>query len=221
MKTIFCISGLGADERAFSKLKVDGYQLKVIQWRQPLPKESIEAYAARMMEEVDEENPILMGLSFGGMVCIEIAKQINVKKIIIISSIKSYKELPVWMKTVAALRLNKIVPMRSNIKFTHSIQNHFLGIATPEEKAVVAVSRNKHNKEYLKWAVDKVVNWRNNWQHPDIFHIHGDADRMFPVKKLQAIHIIKKGGHFMIMNRAEEVSSYINQSLSGNSSPVV
>lgn len=205
---------MGADERAFSKLKVDGYRLKVIQWLQPLPKESIEAYAARMMEEVDEKNPILMGLSFGGMVCIEIAKQIDVKKIIIISSVKSYKELPVWMKTVAVLRLNKIVPIRSNVKITHPIQNHFLGISTPEEKAIVAVSRNKHNKQYLEWAVDKVVNWRNNWQHPAIFHVHGDADKMFPVKRLQAAQIIKGGGHFMIMNRAEEVSLFINQSLS-------
>lgn len=112
MKTIYCISGLGADERAFSKLNVEAYQLKVIPWLQPLQKETIEAYAKRMMVAIDEENPILMGLSFGGMLCIEISKQIAVQKIIIISSIKSYTELPLWMKAAGRLKLNKIVPIR-------------------------------------------------------------------------------------------------------------
>lgn len=213
MKTIYCISGLGADERAFSKLNVEGYQLKVIPWLQPLPKETIEAYAKRMMAAIDEENPVLMGLSFGGMLCIEISKQIPVQKIIIISSIKSYTELPLWMKAAGRFKLNKIVPVRSNHKLSLSLQNHFLGITTKEEKEIVAVSRRKHNTKYIQWAVDKILNWKNDWQPPVIFHIHGDKDRMFPVKRIQPTYIIKNGSHFMIMNRAEEVSVCINQSL--------
>ncbi len=213
MKTIYCISGLGADARAFSKLNIEAYQLKVIQWLQPLPKETIEEYAKRMRAEIKEENPVLMGLSFGGILCIEISKQIPVQKIIIISSVKSYRELPLWMKAVGHLKLNKIVPIRSNHKFSLSLQNHFLGITTKEEKEVVAVSRKKHNAKYIQWAVDKVINWRNNWQPPVIFHIHGDKDRMFPVKRIKPTYTIKNGGHFMIMNRAAEVSVFINQSL--------
>lgn len=213
MKTIYCISGLGADERAFSKLNIEAYQLKVIQWLQPLPKETIEEYATRMRAEINEENPVLMGLSFGGMLCIEISKQIPVQKIIIISSVKSYQELPLWMKAVGHLKLNKIAPIRSNHKLSLSLQNHFLGITTKEEKEIVAVSRKKHNTKYVQWAVDKVVNWKNNWQHPAIFHIHGDKDRMFPVKRIKPTYTIKNGGHFMIMNRADEVSVFINQSL--------
>jgi pimeloyl-ACP methyl ester carboxylesterase len=100
MKTIYCISGLGADERAFSKLKIKDFKLKVINWLMPEPNETIEHYATRMRATITEENPVLMGLSFGGMICTEIAKQIPVEKIIIISSIKSSKELPLWMKTV-------------------------------------------------------------------------------------------------------------------------
>jgi len=114
MNIIYCISGLGVDERAFSNLRIDGYQLKVIQWIEPLKNETLYRYAKRMSEEIDTENPILMGLSFGGMMCIEIAKQIPVSKVIIISSIKSSLELPTWMKTVAWLKLNKILPVGSS-----------------------------------------------------------------------------------------------------------
>ena len=213
MKTIFCISGLGADEKAFSKLQLEGYRLQVIQWKQPLKNESLEAYAARMRQEIDEPNPVLMGLSFGGMVSVEIAKQIPVQKIIIISSIKSAQELPLWMRTVARLKLNKIVPVRSNYKLTSFIQNHFLGISTPEEKALVAQSRRKANTHYIQWSVDKIVNWKNTWRPPVIIHIHGDNDKMFPIKNIHADYVVKHGGHFMIMNKAPEVSVLIQSAL--------
>ncbi len=210
---IYCISGLGADERAFSKLIIEGYQLHVIQWLKPLAKETIAQYAARMRETIAEENPVLMGLSFGGIICTEIAKQITVKKIILISSVKSLHELPRWMWVVAKLRLNKMVPLKRTSKFSTQIQNFFLGISTPEEKAIVAVSRKKDNTEYIHWAVNEVINWKNSWQHQAIFHIHGDKDKIFPVKRVNATYVIKNAGHFMIMNRAEEVSIYINQIL--------
>src|SRR5436190_16440913 len=102
--------------------------------------ESLQQYAERMRAEINEEEPVLMGLSFGGMVCTEIAKQIPVKKIILISSVKSSKELPGWMKTVAALKLNKIVPLRST-RLTQPIQNRMLGVQTEEEKNLVACFR--------------------------------------------------------------------------------
>jgi len=214
MKTIYCISGLGADERAFSKLKIDGYRLRVIPWLMPLKNETIQAYATRMRAEIKEENPTLMGLSFGGMVCTEIAKQIPVAKIILISSIKSSKELPLWMKTVATLKLNKIVPLKST-RLTQPIQNRMLGIQSEEEKTLVASLRREADRPYINWAVNQAINWKNDWQHPNTFHIHGDKDNMFPIKNIKADHLVKNGGHFMIMNRAAEVSNCINSILNG------
>ncbi len=212
MKTIFCISGLGADERAFSKLAIKGYDLKVIKWLMPLPGETIEHYAERMRAGITEENPILMGLSFGGMVCTEIAKQIPVKKLILISSIKSSQELPGWMKTVAKLRLNKIFPMRST-KLTQPFQNRMLGVSTKEEKELVYQFRRKVDLPYTTWAVNQAINWKNDWKHPEIYHIHGDNDNMFPIKNIKPTFTIKNGGHFMVMNKAEEVSACINSIL--------
>ena len=213
MKTIYCISGLGADERAFSKLVVHGYQLKVIKWLMPLADESVQDYAKRMRAEITEADPVLMGLSFGGMICTEIAKQVPVKKIIIISSIKSAAELPLWLKTAAKLRLNKILPLRST-KLTEPLQNRILGVSTPEEKNLVRQFRKKADLPYTNWAVHQAINWKNDWEHPEIFHIHGDRDNLFPIKYVKPTFVVKNGGHFMIMNRAEEVSYYINDILS-------
>lgn len=209
MKTIYCISGLGADEKAFSKLSIEGYKLHFINWLKPLPNETLQQYATRMREPIKEDNPTLIGLSFGGIMCTEIAKQIPVQKIIIISSIKSSQELPFWLKAVGKLSLHKIFPLRST-KLTAPFQNNFLGVHTTEDKKIAEHYRRNADMVYTKWAVDKVVNWKNDWQHPNLFHIHGDKDKMFPPKYIKPTYFIKGGGHFMIMNKADEVSRYIN-----------
>ncbi len=213
MKTIYCISGLGADERAFSRLKINGYQLVYLPWLLPEKMESIENYALRMRAGIKEDNCIIMGLSFGGMIAIEIAKLIPVKKIILISSIRTMDELPNWMKGIALLNLNKMFSMRSR-KIFEPIQNRFLGITNNSDEIEMVRSYRKNAPLiYTNWAINEVVNWRNNFLHPSIFHIHGDADKMFPIKNLSPNYIVKGGGHFMIMNKADEVSTYINSIL--------
>src|SRR4029078_2179179 len=106
-RTIYCISGLGTDERIFSKLRPVGYTLKYIPQLLPNSQESIIAHAARLAEFIKEDNAILLGVSFGGILGIEISKIKPIQKLIIISGIKSSTELPGWMKVVGKLKLNR------------------------------------------------------------------------------------------------------------------
>ena len=212
MKIIYCISGLGADERAFSNLKIHGHTMVYLPWLQPLEKETIEHYATRMSAGIKEENPVLLGLSFGGMMCIEISKILQVSKIILVSSVKSATELPGWMRRSGKLGLNKFFSMR-NYKIMEPIQNRILGVSTAEEKEMIRNYRKKEHIVYTNWAVNEAINWRNNWHPPILFHIHGDNDKLFPIKNISPTHIVKGGGHFMIMNKAAEVSRFINEIL--------
>ena len=116
------------------------------------------------------------------------------------------------MKAAATLKLNKIVPLRST-KLTQPIQNRMLGIQSEEEKTLVASLRKEADLPYTNWAVNQAINWKNDWKHSNIYHIHGDNDNMFPIKNIKADYTIKNGGHFMIMNRAAEVSDCINSIL--------
>ena len=79
MKHIYCISGLGADERVFSKFQFPEHELHFIKWIIPEKKESIQSYAQKLIGQVQDDYPILIGLSFGGMMCIEMAKRIKTK----------------------------------------------------------------------------------------------------------------------------------------------
>ena len=209
MKTIYCISGLGADERAFSRLDIPGHTMVYLPWLMPFKDETIEAYAKRMSVGITTEKPILMGLSFGGMMSIEMAKFIEVEKVILISSISQASGLPVWLKRSGKFNLNKLFPMRS-FRILEPIQNIFLGITDPAEKQMVRYYRKNSPTAYNNWAINEVLHWRNSWQPPVLFHIHGDNDHTFPIKYVSPTHIVKGGGHFMIMNKAAEVSAFIN-----------
>jgi hypothetical protein len=42
-------------------------------------------------------------------------------------------------------------------------------------------------------------------------HIHGDNDKIFPVKKIKPTHIIEGGTHMMIYNRAKEIGGCVEK----------
>lgn len=207
-QTIHCISGLGADEKVFKNLTISGCRLNYIPWLKPYKREKIAVYAERMAAQIKEPSPIILGVSFGGMMGIEIAKLMEVKRLIIISSIKSVNELPSWMRIVGKMNLNKLLPTRS-FKYTEKVDNNRLGVTTIEEREMVRAYRRSADPVYLEWAINEVVNWKNNWQPENIVHIHGDMDKIFPVKKVSAHHIVKEGTHMMIYNRAAEIGDYI------------
>jgi pimeloyl-ACP methyl ester carboxylesterase len=208
VKTIYCISGLGADERVFNKIAVPGYVLQPLPWKIPQKKETLQQYAQRMLEGIKEEKPVLMGLSFGGMMSIEIAKLVEVEKVIIISSVKSVNELPGWMKLAGRLKLNKMVPLKS-FKVMEPVQNYKLGVTNEEERRMAIEYRRSADSRYTNWAINQVLNWKNNWQPPGICHIHGTKDRMFPIKKINPDFTVNEGGHLMIMNKADEINRYL------------
>jgi pimeloyl-ACP methyl ester carboxylesterase len=211
-KKIYCISGLGADEKIFTNLRLKGYELKHIPWLRPHKAEKIEAYAARMAALIKEDDAVLLGVSFGGMMGIEIARQRPLKKLILVSSIKSVQELPRWMQIAGKLKLNRVLPVRSS-SFTEKIDNRRLGVSNEEEKAMVKAYRRSADFVYLEWAVEQILNWKNIWLPANIVHIHGDKDKIFPVKKIKADYIINGATHLMIYNRAAEISECISKEL--------
>jgi len=208
MKKIYCISGLGSDEKIFARIRVDGYELVHIPWLIPEKNEPIDIYAKRMSKNITSEQPVLMGLSFGGMMCVEISKILPVEKLVLVSSIKSYKEMPGWMKGAGRLRLDKIIPLRP-YRLLEPLENYNMGVSNAEDLEMVRRYRKNVQQDYLNWAVHQILNWKNDWQPEHLFHIHGDADRIFPIKKVQPTYTVNGGGHFMIYNQA----SLINESL--------
>lgn len=212
-KAIYCISGLGADEKIFANLRVnEGYKLVHMPWTSPEANDTIETYAARMASQLPEKDAIVIGVSFGGMIGIEIARQRSLQKLILISSIKSVNELPRWMRVAGRLKLNKFLPTKS-FKFTERIDNNRLGVSSIAERDMVRAYRQSADQVYLRWAINEILNWKNDWVPGNVVHIHGGKDRIFPASIIKAAHIINDATHMMIYNRGADVSDIINKEL--------
>jgi pimeloyl-ACP methyl ester carboxylesterase len=98
MTTIHCISGIGADERVFHRLSLPGFRLKHIKWILPDKKDTISTYAQKLLPQIEEENPVLLGVSFGGMVAVEMARLIPVSHIFLVYSAKTRFEIPFYYR---------------------------------------------------------------------------------------------------------------------------
>ena len=81
MKYAYLFSGLGADHRAFQYLDVPGYAMIHVKWIEQEKNETLERYVKRLAKQITMPNPVFIGLSFGGMVAIEVAKIVATEKL--------------------------------------------------------------------------------------------------------------------------------------------
>lgn len=209
---MYIFSGLGADERVFQKLDFSGLDVTFVNWIIPLEKESIEQYATRLLDQILSKNPIVIGLSFGGIMAVEIAKQIETKKIILIAFAKTKDEIPFYFRSVGKLNLHKILPS-SLLRSSNFMTNWFFGTTSLGDKQLLKQILIDTNPVFLKWALDKVAKWKNVDQPKNIFHIHGDSDRILPLQFVKADVIVKKGGHLMTLDKAEELTRILRKEL--------
>ena len=56
---------------------------------------------------------------------------------------------------------------------------------------------------YLEWAVSSLLNWKQEEHRPDLIHIHGDKDNVFPIENISNCIKIKGGKHEMIILKAK------------------
>jgi pimeloyl-ACP methyl ester carboxylesterase len=215
-KHLYLISGMGADERIFRYLRFPAdYTVHYLAWIPPMPGETFPAYAARMAERIEHEDVTLVGVSFGGMLSVEIARQRPVRKVVLISSIKSTAEKPPYMAWVRKTGLLLLLRLPDTIIFTRRkpLVKLFLNAETSEELELLADYMNKTSYDYLRWGIRVVVNWQNDFIPTAIVHIHGAKDRTFPLKFIKADYTIPTGGHFMVYNRAAEINEILGREL--------
>lgn len=212
MKKIYVLSGIGADASAFGKVTFGGYSPLFIQWIPPQRKESIAMYSARLLPQIKEENPILLGLSFGGIMAIEIAQKIPVQKIIQISSITSSQHISSFMKTIGKMGLHKIAPFKM-VNSPNPVTSKIFGVHTKEEKAILYHILQNSDKDFTKWALGEIPKWKNPpIEHCPVISIHGEKDQIFPLGNRKCDYVLS-GGHSLPLTHTKELSDILSQVL--------
>jgi pimeloyl-ACP methyl ester carboxylesterase len=211
-KELYIFSGLGADERIFQLLDFSGFSTTFVKWIVPQDKETIEQYATRLLDQITTTKPTLIGLSFGGLIAVEVAKQIDTEKVILIASAKTKNEIPFYYRFAGQLKIHRLLPTRL-LKSSNFVTNWFFGTSSTFDKQLLKQILIESDPTFLKWAIDKVARWTNQTQTKNLFHIHGTSDRILPLSFLKCNYTIKNGGHLMTLNKADELNQILRQQI--------
>jgi len=213
---LYCIPGLGADERLFRNLKPEAYQLKFIHWVKPDAEDTLETYAEKLIAQIDQTQPFsLLGVSLGGIIATILSGKINPIHVFVISSLKSSKEVPFAFKVLNALKVKFLfnAKLLKNIKPLIGV---FFGKMNRTDQHLVFKMIDDADELFLPWAAAAIIAWKSNDAYTPfhkIVQIVGDKDLVFRYSKIKNCKVIKGGTHVMILNRAKEINEIINQTL--------
>lgn len=207
---IFAISGLGADKRVFEDLTLN-YELTYIDWISPHKNENIMAYSKRLIAEykIDNYSTIgIIGLSFGGLIATEISKIVKPTFTILISSVSTKDELSIGLRLLGKSKIIEFIPHQC-FRIPKPIAHFMFGT---KRKKMLNTILNQSDLFFTKWAIIELLNWQNKTLISPLIKISGTKDKLLPPKGINYF-LIEKGEHFMIVDRAKEISTLLNQLL--------
>lgn len=213
MKKVYCISGLGADERIFQNLSIPGVELVHVPWAAYNKRDDAHTYAKKMCAQIEEENPTIIGLSFGGMLSVEIAKMHKAEKCFVVSTAKTKDELMRGVGGVFAFLVKHDLIPAKLLTFPNFLLYSRFGAVTKEEKKLLSNIIRGTDPHFVKWALRALVMWENKSYPENVVHIHGTDDRIIMPGNIKADFWIEGGTHIMMYNRADEIGKIIGDNL--------
>ena len=188
---------------------------QVIEHLTPVKGQSITQYAERVATHIDTSRPFaLVGTSLGGIISMELSRILKPEKIVLIASIKTRQEMPVFIRSMRLLNLHRLIS-GNRFKNFNSLMVKRLDSRGDSPAAGMILQMTKDcSPVFIEWAVNAIVNW-----HPpttyrnDIVHIHGTNDQLFPIKKIRNAIPIQNGSHVMNMTMSYEVNKALLQAL--------
>ncbi|TYZ08944.1 alpha/beta hydrolase [Hymenobacter lutimineralis] len=207
----YLLPGLGADERVFQNLQplLQG-TAHVLPWLTPTTGETLPRYVARMAEGVDPTQPcILVGVSFGGLVALEMRRIRPLARVVLISSIPDASCLPPLLRLIRNTGIYKLFPPQW-LKLLPRAGQWYFGVKNGREYELFKQILRDMEPVYTRWAIDQLLRWDSTDTGGQSLQILGTQDRVFPPGPTPVDYLIPGGGHFMVLSHAPEISRVLN-----------
>ncbi|WP_452223396.1 alpha/beta hydrolase [Lacinutrix chionoecetis] len=199
---VYLMPGMAANPSIFDNISLPENLFKThkLHWEIPLKNETLSDYALRMTKKIKHDNVVLLGVSFGGILVQEMSKHIKLRKLFVVSSVKTKHELPKRFKVLKATRAYKLLPtqLAGNIDL---LAKFAFGDLIKRRIDLYKKYLSVNDKYYLDWSISQVINWNQTEIIPEAIHIHGEKDIVFPHHCLGDCITIKNGTHIMIIDK--------------------
>jgi pimeloyl-ACP methyl ester carboxylesterase len=206
--TIYGISGLGADERVFKHLELN-QEIEPVRWIEPRIGESIKSYALRLSDQIKDEEFILIGVSFGGLMAVELNKILKPRLTILISSAETRNDLRRVYRLIGKIGIINLIP--SFMINPPKIMMYWLFGA--RNRRLLGEILDDTDLGFAKWAMIQLTSWTQKDKIDGLIKIHGTHDKLIPYKKSGHTVTVKDGEHFMIVDEAIEISRIIKEKI--------
>ena len=207
---VYFMPGMAANPSIFRYIDLphDTFTVHLLEWFVPTEDLSLSEYARVMNEQITHDEPVLVGVSFGGMLVQEMAKQIKVKKVVIISSVKHPSEMPKRMRLARYTKVHRLLPtgLVNNIEF---LAKYALGDNLTKRLDLYQEYLSIRDKRYIDWSIDQIVNWKAPDIPMNLVHIHGEKDPVFPIANIKDCIPVRNGTHTMIIHRAKWFNEHL------------
>jgi pimeloyl-ACP methyl ester carboxylesterase len=211
---VYFISGLGADRRAFEKISLPGcFSIHYLDWIKNRKGESLNEYAKRLAESIDTTQPFaIVGLSMGGMIASAMTQFLQPHKTILISSMGCAEEFPPLLKLARFTQIHRLIPAFLFQK-PNAIAYFLFGAKSKNEKRIMDHIITTSDAAFVKWSIGAILSWKNKVRPKNLYHIHGDNDKILPIQYTKPDAVVKGGSHFMVWTKGAEVSRLLIKAL--------
>jgi hypothetical protein len=213
-KRLILFSGLGLDARYVTPPFALPFELYVPPWIDPLPNESLESYAQRIIPtlKIDESQEYYIGgVSFGGMVALEVSRHLNPRAVFLISSCPSYRQVS-WLVRFPG----KVIAPRVTANFV----KHFLWLAPLAIRLTGPLHRdqrnllidiwNNANLEVMRWGAMIMTQWEfTHTLKVPIHEMHARYDLFIPLSGVNPDAIVENGWHAFNLTHPRAMFDFI------------
>lgn len=213
MAKVYLLPGMGADARIYKNIQLPGHELISVDYFDPSESDTLTTYAQKLIGQYNiKSGSVLLGNSLGGMIAVEIAKQVDVAHVLLVSSIKTIDQAPAYFKFFRTVPVYKILPGKlfTNMGF---LAKPVFGDMNKDDAWLFNDMLKKTSPKFMKWAMGAALHWVNKTVPPNVHIITGDKDLVFDYKRITDAIIIKGGTHIMIFDKAPEISAILTNIL--------
>lgn len=207
---VYLMPGMAASPLIFENIKLpeEKFELHYLEWILPFEDETLRDYAFRMAKTIPHGNVVLLGVSFGGVLVQEMSKFLNIKKLIIVSSVKCRDEIPMHMQLAKSTGVYKLVPTQLASK-VEILEKYAFGKQFTKRLELYKKYLSVNNHQYLSWAIKNMIGWDQKEPPEGLVHIHGDNDGVFPIKNISTCTVVPNGTHIMIINKYKWFNAHL------------
>lgn len=211
---IYLLPGMGADHRLFSRLDLTGTDSQVLRWVPPGKNDDLGDYARRLLPQIAaSDNAVLLGVSLGGMLAVELAKlaSFRFKKVILVSSAKTSQEIPFYFRRAGKAGLHRGITAEKLIRMRRLVapMMNRLGTGYRLFGQMVAAA----DPAFMDWSIGAVLRWHNQEVPPRVVHIHGTADWLLPARYISGYIPVTGGSHLMIYEKPAVINNVIHETV--------